>query len=292
MLDKHPILLHLIVEIGDFVNMATIRGLRQLKMRRRDSWSPISLFENGTYKGWWLDPSDISSLKQDVGGTTNVTSDGDPVGYVLDKSGRDPLAAFTRYSIDANRPTYKVIDGYPCLRFNGGDYLLEGNQNLRDSHTNQPIMVYCFVVKSDSSTAYPSSFFIEEISNYHTVTFVNQNSSTFRFFGFNASWDYTSFIPTNKNIITMVTRGDNISPSFIFRFNGVELTRDNGTVDAVWYSNRAFNIWIGGSSSIPTWNPGFVGDIYQGFAIYDKFMSTSELFDLEKALAAKAGITL
>lgn len=45
------------------------------------------LFANGE-RGVWYDPSDISTLFQDVAGTIPVTGVEQPVGLMLDKSGR------------------------------------------------------------------------------------------------------------------------------------------------------------------------------------------------------------
>ena len=44
-----------------------------------------SLFLRGE-QGIWLDPSDLSTMFQDVRGSKTVTKDGDPVGLILDKS--------------------------------------------------------------------------------------------------------------------------------------------------------------------------------------------------------------
>ena len=49
--------------------------------------SPAYLFASGQ-QGAWFDPSDLATLFQDSAGTTPVTSSGDPVGRMNDKSGR------------------------------------------------------------------------------------------------------------------------------------------------------------------------------------------------------------
>lgn len=50
-------------------------------------FSPILLFTAGE-QGAWYDPSDLTSMFQDSAGTTPVTAVGQPVGLMLDKSGR------------------------------------------------------------------------------------------------------------------------------------------------------------------------------------------------------------
>ena len=51
------------------------------------AWSPSSLFANGE-QGVWYDQSDFSTMFQDSAGTTPVTAVEQPVGKILDKSGR------------------------------------------------------------------------------------------------------------------------------------------------------------------------------------------------------------
>jgi hypothetical protein len=68
----------------------------------------------------WYDPSDLSTLWQDDGGTTPVASDGDPVGRVDDKSGN--ANHIVQPSAGA-RPLYKTSGGLHWLLFDGGDGL-------------------------------------------------------------------------------------------------------------------------------------------------------------------------
>jgi hypothetical protein len=64
------------------------------------AFSPASLFVRGE-QGVWYDPSDISTLFQDSAGTTPVTEVEQPVGRILDKSGRGNHAT---QSTSAARP--------------------------------------------------------------------------------------------------------------------------------------------------------------------------------------------
>lgn len=77
------------------------------------SFTPLSLFASGEL-GAWYDPSDLSSMFQDTAGATPVTTAGQSVARINDKSGRgNHLTQATA----ANRPTYQV-DG------SGNGYLL------------------------------------------------------------------------------------------------------------------------------------------------------------------------
>ena len=62
-----------------------------------------SLYLNGE-QGVWLEPSDISTMFQDVAGTVPVTKDGSPVSLIRDKSGNGNHAV---QSVSAARPVYK-----------------------------------------------------------------------------------------------------------------------------------------------------------------------------------------
>ena len=67
-------------------------------------FSPASLFAGGI-AGAWYGPSDLSTLFQDSAGTTPVTTAGQPVGLMLDKSGNGNHAT---QAIAAARPIYQT----------------------------------------------------------------------------------------------------------------------------------------------------------------------------------------
>ena len=71
---------------------------------RGGGFSPSTLFAGGE-QGAWYDPSDMSTLWQDSAGTTPVTASGQPVGLMLDKSGRGNHAT---QATAASRPTKAV----------------------------------------------------------------------------------------------------------------------------------------------------------------------------------------
>lgn len=86
-----------------------------------------SLFSAGE-QGVWYDPSDLSTMYQDAAGTTPVTAVGQPVGKILDKSGRGNHAT---QSTTASRPTLQQESGKYYLSFDGvDDSLVTGNINF------------------------------------------------------------------------------------------------------------------------------------------------------------------
>jgi hypothetical protein len=79
-------------------------GIGMNLVRGGTSSSPASLFA-ASEPGVWYDPSDITTLFTDSAGTTPVTGPNQPVGKILDKSGRGNHAT---QSTDAYRPTYGI----------------------------------------------------------------------------------------------------------------------------------------------------------------------------------------
>jgi len=82
-------------------------------------WSPADLFAAGE-QGLWLDPSDMSTMFQDSAGTVPVTAMEQPVGKILDKSGRGNHASQTT---STRRPTisarYNILVGTSALATQG-----------------------------------------------------------------------------------------------------------------------------------------------------------------------------
>ncbi len=85
-------------------------------------YSPAFLFAKFGATGAWYDFTDPSSLYSDTAATTNVSVDGDKIGYVRDKSGNgfDLKAAS-----DGVRPTYKtgIINNRSVCRVASGEHL-------------------------------------------------------------------------------------------------------------------------------------------------------------------------
>lgn len=75
------------------------------RRRRIGGFSPQTLFALSE-PGFWYDPSDLNTLFKDTAGTQPVTTPGDTVALMLDKSGRGNHAT---QSTTANRPTYGIV---------------------------------------------------------------------------------------------------------------------------------------------------------------------------------------
>lgn len=97
------------------------------KLAIRKPFEPSDLFIEGK-QGVWYDPSDMSTLFQDVAGTIPVTKDGDPVALMRDKSGNNNHAMQT---VSAARPVYKTDGILHWLDFDGTDDRLEWENRVR-----------------------------------------------------------------------------------------------------------------------------------------------------------------
>ena len=73
--------------ISNLINLSLKPTLKRFSVIPTIPFNPLSLFLSGE-QGVWYDPSYINTLFQDAAGTTPVTATGQPVGRVLDKSGR------------------------------------------------------------------------------------------------------------------------------------------------------------------------------------------------------------
>jgi len=85
-------------------------------------FSPLSLF-TASEPGLWYDPSDLTTLFQDTAGTSPVTTPGQTVARINDKSGRGNNAT---QATAASRPTYGIV---PL----GGRRNLLGNMTQADT---------------------------------------------------------------------------------------------------------------------------------------------------------------
>ncbi len=114
-----------------------------------------SLFASGE-PGAWYDPSDMSTLFQDSAGTVPVTAVEQPVGRILDKSGRGNHAT---QATTTKRPVLK-IDAGGCyyLSFDGVDDALQTG-NIDFTGTDK-MTVWAGVVYTNTSV-----FIITELSN-------------------------------------------------------------------------------------------------------------------------------
>ena len=241
------------------------------------SFDPASLFEGGTYKGFYLDFNDTSTLKQNTGGTTAVTADGDPVGYVANKA---PLGGtFLRGTDDTKRPLYKLDGGKGCLLFDGVDDFIEGDATVKTTTAGSQQFWTIVTVAQVVGGAAGGTMVWMYGANYHSAQSVFPNTTQYQVIAYNTPLN-TNVTQTDKALYTAIANSDGASPSLIARRNGSQINIDANTTTSTLGSGNAQNINVG----------SFAGRIYQVFVI-NRILTGATLTDLEKELASRAGVT-
>ncbi|AVW93595.1 hypothetical protein DA792_21385 (plasmid) [Celeribacter baekdonensis] len=134
-------------------------------------WSPTALSAFA-----WYDVSDLSTLFQDMGQTVPVTTDGDPVGMVLDKSGN---GYHLTQSVALSRPIYRTDGASHWLNFDGSTQTLE--------HATLPVPATFSFVMAATVETFPSNFSalisMESAAGFQVDAGSKTNGFNFRFNG-------------------------------------------------------------------------------------------------------------
>ncbi|MGB3830909.1 MAG: LamG-like jellyroll fold domain-containing protein [Mesorhizobium sp.] len=249
-------------------------------------WSPASLFANGE-QGLWLDPSDLSTLFQDDAGTTPVTSDGDPDGLTLDKSGNGNHASQATL---ASRLTYKTDGTLRWLQLDGVDDSLATSSF---SWGSDEVTVVAGLRKTGGNEA---SGMLVELSNNRAnnagsfTVFAPATTTRYGFYarGSNAmSGTATTTSSTYDSPHTGVFTGySKISTdTTVLRVNGAQIASSSQDLGSGNFGSYPLYIGRRGGSSNP-----FAGNIY-GLVIVNRLLSAGELASLESWMADKTGVT-
>ena len=221
-------------------------------------FNPRSLFASGE-QGIWLDPSDFSTLYQDAAGTTPVTALGQPVGKILDKSGRGNHA--TR-STALGRPTLQQdSNGLYYLSFDGTN---DGMATPSIDFTGTDKMtVWAGVRKlSDAALAIIAELSATESANVGSFVLYGPSSALNNYrFGSRGSASislanaggYSS--PVSSVIVGV---GDIAGDVSRIRVNGATITTTTTDQGAGNYGNYPLYIGRRGGTSLP-----FSGRLYQ-----------------------------
>jgi len=244
-------------------------------MMQSGGFSPASLFAGGT-EGAWYDPSDLTTLFQDSAGTTPVTTAGQPVGKMLDKSGNGNHVA---QAISAKRPTYTEGSGLAWLAFDGVDDAME-IQNAAFSFTgDQSVWV---AAKHDTGNG---RFIYLMGGSDKGYLFVTEGSTRkMRFIPINTADGVISTSVIGTSPIVFGGAWDRSSGDISLRENGVEYTASKTPADV---TVPVVTLLGGGNPNGASWD----GNIY-GAVIVNNLTTASETGEVEAYLAAKSGVTL
>lgn len=246
-------------------------------------WSPLELFQSGEL-GAWYDPSDLTTLYQDAAGTVPVTSDGDPVGKMEDKSGNGNHAT---QSVSASRPVYRTDGALHWLEAGGVDDYLKITNNLIDVTLDQ--VMSAALSTYDGKT---SPYFIgTEPLDKGFELLLHHNSERLRpavvtTSGIVASNDTVS-LTINQNYV-INERWDRSSGNLVLDKNGVEVVNASGTPADIQTPAIGYELFSGnGGNSARCWSGTMLG-----FVICSKTATDNEITELNNYMASKSGVAL
>lgn len=175
-------------------------------------FSPLGLFKGGE-QGVWYDPSDKSTLFQDVAGTVPVTKDGDPVGLMLDKSGNGNHAT---QGVSSARPIYRTDGVYHWIAYDGVDDHFDAPQLIKSANFS----VFA-AIKGDSLT-HDARYLVQGTGNLTRLFFYSNRTAGDIRSMLGVARDYYSMSPTANSDAHVYTTIRNASGVLKQRFDGVE----------------------------------------------------------------------
>ena len=226
-------------------------------------WTPLELFRSGE-QGLWFSPDDFSTMFQDSAGTTPVTAVGQPVGKILDKSGRGNHAS---QATAAARPVLQQDGGGKYyLSFDGVDDFIS---TTGMTHTANMDAMFGMQHVGRCAVYHPA---------YAAVAFACTTESG-----------------------NAVTHTANTGPSVKAYVNGVIVspqTRD--AIDTAWPDNTTSVVEMQEADLLTSWGGGFAFGFYPGFGGFRRLysgilrenMTAQELLEARGWVANKCGVTL
>ena len=250
-------------------------------------YNPLQLFAAGE-QGVWYDPSDLSTLFQDSAGTTPVTAVGQPVGRMLDKSGRGNHA-FQATAID--RPTLQ--------QDSGGRYYLSCNgtntwmQTSAINFTSTDEMTVFTGVRKLSDTSVGILMEISPVINTNNGTFALRAPHSALTANYGALFNGTvlggAISPSSyaSPVTNVLCASADISADItLLRVNGTQVTLSTGDLGAGTFGNYVLYLFRRAGTSSP-FNGYFYGALIRGATCNDQQTKA-----IEKLLAQKSGVAI
>jgi hypothetical protein len=249
-------------------------------------WSPLALFRGGE-QGFWYDPNDLSTLFQDSAGTIPVTAAGQPVGRMLDKSGRGNHVSF---GDGASRP---------MLRQNAttGAYYLEtdwaddgGATSAIDFTATDAISFFVGARKLSETTAVLFELSADINTNNGALTVVT-GGATERYRAFSKGTAVQSVTVTGAQYnaphsAVLTVYADISAPDLQIHVNGALSAQSSLSQGTGNYGNRPIYLFRRGGTSLP-----FTGRCY-GLIGVSRLTTAAEAASVEQMLAQRLGVTL
>ena len=248
------------------------------------AFNPLSLFTGGK-QGVWYDPSDKSTLFQDVAGTVPVTKDGDHVALMKDKSGNGNHAVQT---VSASRPVYKTDGALHWLEFDGADDSMKITLSKALSLSGE-----LTVATGIKSLATSISMIIEQGANYGTANafYMADHGNSYEYLGRgNRAGTYEDVCLVNtglRNTVIISEQAINSGVAASLSVNNLAPSLSRSTT----FGGGGFgthDIYIGSRQGSMFM---YKGEIH-GIVIVDSILSNDSKAGLKNYLATKSGVTL
>jgi len=235
-----------------------------------------TLLGAGDEAGVWYDPSDLDTLFQDAAGTTPVTTAGQPVGLIMDKSGNGNHAT---QPTAAKRPTYQTDGTLHWLAFDGVDDALEIPNSAFNFTGDQAVFV-----AANHNTGTGGSIYLMGGNDKGYLFVTSGATQKMRFIPVNTTSGAISTSVIGTAPIVFGGTWDRTSGDMSLRENGAAYVASKAPADVV----VPVVTYLGaGNPAGASWN----GNIY-GMVARGTLLTPSETANVENDLAAKSGVTL
>ena len=244
-------------------------------------FNPGALFSENQ-QGVWYDPSDKTTLFQDVAGTVPVTKDGDPVALMRDKSGNGNHATVT---VSTARPVYKTDGILHHLSFDGVDDHLLFNKNTFLADKSQVLMTAYSLLKAGFYPSVITGLSTDAgLEQFHFDTTAYRRAAVITNTGVSVENSATP-LPLNAAVVrtTNWSRSAGVATDAVNR-TGV-FTTSPAQVNALLTLPTDYQ----SMGRIQTYYTNM--NFYGAVAISDD-LSPTAIADVEQYLANKAGVTL
>lgn len=217
-----------------------------------EGFTPFVLFSGGE-NGAWFDPSDISTLYQDVAGTIPVTSTGQSVALMLDKSGRGNNAT---QGTALSQPIYRVdSSGRPYLELDGSDDFISTNA-IDFTGTNKMTLFAGVRKLTDVAAGSIMELSATGIATNGTIGILAPNAAGQPNYRTSSRGTIVTSVASPNNYAAPNTAvlgviSDIAAPLLVLRVNGADVGSSIATQGTGTYGNHAMFIGRRGGATLP-----------------------------------------
>jgi hypothetical protein len=257
---------------------------------RKVAFAPAGLF-GASDAGAWYDPSDLTSMFQDSAGTTPVTAAGQPMGRLLDKSGRGnhviqgTSASRPLLQQDASGFWHGLLDGFDDSWATAAALNLSGTQRVTVIAGVRKLSdgaVGCIAEHNATTTlGTPGSFILHNQTAPAGYRFAMASAAAVQ------TDDMSAYVAPHSAVISGVLDMSVAASTITPLVNGLAPTETKALTAGVQsFANATFFVGRRGGTSLP-----FNGRLYQ-LIVVGRALTASEIAAASRYVASKAGVVL